>query len=481
MKPHQPWRKFTKVIGTGVYSIYVPINSVEHWTFAVITSEKKGGLVRWAYYDSIGGEPPQRFLDWIGKVFLKEKLEQVTASPGPEQKNGYDCGLFVLMGIRLISSGRRHLSQAQSDDIMPTFRHRVLAELLASSLNPSSTQFEEFKRKEAHADTIVTQANGVGDGSISTAAGDQNRQAEGPKGQDSSELFVPPPAVSDPRQNAETGSSDALNSSEEELVQVEPSKKASREKKGPVELASTFAEEASMVKMLREAVLIERASQKAPGNPNIDNMQLADLWLMIRTEKRALKQRHLHYEFSRQFWVEMRNHNRSPRQRGPVPKATVDAVMSKLEITNRTNWKHILKRAQRASVWTELADIFKDDVEHPSVVLCAIPDATYTLETMTLKNRKVFFETIHSKLKKPDNGIRARLKATDALYWTVMLNNLPARDLRIESVDEDLPFEQLVTLENSGAADSWLGYCLTPDQLRDFDDIATDLLIDSVG
>jgi hypothetical protein len=93
----------------------------------------------------------------------------------------------------------------------------------------------------------------------------------------------------------------------------------------------------------------------------------------------------------------------------------------------------------------------------------------------------VFFETIHSKLKEPGNGIRARLRATDALYWTVMLNNLPATDLRIESVDEDLPFEQLVTLENSGAADSWLGYRLTPDQLRDFDDIATDLLIDSVG
>jgi Ulp1 family protease len=108
-------------------------------------------------------------------VFLKEKLEQVTASPGPEQKNGYDCGLFVLMGIRLISSGRRHLSQAQSDDIMPTFRQRVLAKLLALSLNPLSTQFEEFKRKEAHADTIVTQANRVDDRSISAAAGDHNR------------------------------------------------------------------------------------------------------------------------------------------------------------------------------------------------------------------------------------------------------------------------------------------------------------------
>jgi hypothetical protein len=92
-----------------------------------------------------------------------------------------------------------------------------------------------------------------------------------------------------------------------------------------------------MVKMLREAVLIEQASQKAPRNLNIDNIQLADLWLIICTEKQALKQRHLYYEFSRQFWVEIRNHNKSPRQRGPVPKATVDAVINKLKITNRTN------------------------------------------------------------------------------------------------------------------------------------------------
>jgi hypothetical protein len=119
--------------------------------------------------------------------------------------------------------------------------------------------------------------------------------------------------------------------------------------------------------------------------------------------------------------------------------------MSKLEITNRTNWKYIIQLAWRASVWTELADIFKDDLDHPSVVLCAVPDATYTLEMMTLTNRKVFFETICSTLKVPSNGILARLKAVDALYWAVMYNNLPTSDLPIKTYDEDLPFEEAVS------------------------------------
>jgi hypothetical protein len=52
-------------------------------------------------------------------------------------------------------AGRRHLSQVESDDIIPTFRQRVLAKLLASSLNPLSRQFDEFKLKEAHADTTL--------------------------------------------------------------------------------------------------------------------------------------------------------------------------------------------------------------------------------------------------------------------------------------------------------------------------------------
>jgi hypothetical protein len=64
---------------------------------------------------------------------------------------------------------------------------------------------------------------------------------------------------------------------------------------------------------------------------------------------------------------------------------------------------------------------------------------------MTLANRKVFFETILSRLKGTDNRILARLKAADALYWAVMHNDLPESNLPIESAEEDLPFEHRVS------------------------------------
>jgi len=165
---------------------------------------------------------------------------------------------------------------------------------------------------------------------------------------------------------------------------------------------------------------------------------------MIRTEKRALKQRYIHYEFSRQFWAVMEDFNRSPHDRGPVPKSTISEVMDRLEVSNRTTWKLILKRARKASIWTELVDIFKDDLEHPSVVLCAVPKATYKLEALTISHREVFLGTIRSRLKEPKNGILARLKAASSLYWAVIQNSLPTDNLPLECADEELPFEQKV-------------------------------------
>jgi hypothetical protein len=71
--------------------------------------------------------------------------------------------------------------------------------------------------------------------------------------------------------------------------------KVLRTKKGPKQIASTFAKKVSIVKILREAVLVERALQKGQ---KLENIRLVDLWFIIRTEKQALKQRYVHYKFS---------------------------------------------------------------------------------------------------------------------------------------------------------------------------------------
>ena len=49
-------------------------------------------------------------------------------------------------------------------------------------------------------------------------------------------------------------------------------KKASRVKKSPKQITSTFTEEALMAKIMNEAVLAERALHKAHRNSGIDNL-----------------------------------------------------------------------------------------------------------------------------------------------------------------------------------------------------------------
>lgn len=419
--PHdRPYGWFTELLKTGTYTIYLPINQENyHWSFAVIQSKHKEDAMRWTYYDSIGAEAPVPLLDWIQQWFYDKTIKKLTASPNPKQKNGTDCGLFVLAGIRLLTAGRPHLTHAESNDLLPSFRERVLAELLASSLDPSESQYQEFKLRETNAVETPPQIteDGNGDDSdcviTSVISNDHNHN-------DQSELFVSQSPISD------------FNSS------------GGDEKGSPEHIASAFARESTMLSTLREAVAIERATHKQHSNLTTENLELAKLWLMIRTEKRALKQRYIHYEFSRQFWAIMKDFNRSPHERGPVPKATILKVMDRLEITDLAKWKYILQRARRASIWIELVDIFKDHLEHPSVVLCAVPNATYRLETLTMSNRKALFKGIRSRLEESDNGIVARLKAADALYWTLMHDNLPTRDLPIESANESLPFEEIV-------------------------------------
>ncbi|KFZ18876.1 hypothetical protein V501_00965, partial [Pseudogymnoascus sp. VKM F-4519 (FW-2642)] len=423
----RPWRSFIKLKDTGKYSIFIPINHAFHWTFAVIKSQETGALVEWEFFDSLGGEPPQVFLDWINTWFPEG--ERVLPLSNPQQNNLADCGLFVLLGIRLMSSGRPHLSNQQTITIIPGFRKRVLAELLALCLDPSSTQLEEFKRREALADRHSLTALSL------------KKEPLKDKKNMSASLFVSPSAPI----FIESDTSDDPSESEHEVDRALPLSvsRGLNRKESPAQLADLFGEEACIVKTLREAVITQRALQKCQGGLEIKSIKLNHLWTMVSTEKRALRQRHIHYEFSRQFWAEMKKMNRTPHQRGPVPKATISRVMRKLEITDMANWKFVLQRARRASIWTELADIFKDYLNHPSVALCAVPNAAYSLETLTLANRKTFLETIRARVRKPGNEVLSRLKAASPLYMALMNGRLPIDVLPIES-NKRLLFEETV-------------------------------------
>ena len=55
-----------------------------------------------------------------------------------------DCGLYILMGIRMMVFGSQHLTQVDTDEIMPAFCQRVLAEILVGTLDPDPSMYASF-------------------------------------------------------------------------------------------------------------------------------------------------------------------------------------------------------------------------------------------------------------------------------------------------------------------------------------------------
>ena len=77
-------------------------------------------------------------------------------------------------------------------------------------------------------------------------------------------------------------------------------------------------------------------------------------------------------------------------------------------------------------------------------MLYAILNIIYILKTIIFKNRKVLFKIIRLKIKELGNRILIRLKDISALYLIIINNNLPIKDLFIESSNDRMPFKEVV-------------------------------------
>jgi len=405
-KRDQPFNKLKGLVNSGIYTMYIPVHRQNnHWSFMVVDSKNSKDCLQLTYYDSLHLKVTRELKDWVRGFFGRE-IRLREAIPNPKQINTDDCGLFVLIGIRCLSTGRPHLTQEEATFICPRFRERVLAELLAEKLDPSESDYQDFKKKEL-----------IGEGSH--VSQDDNDKDSNDSIQVVSNLPQPQLAIS---------------------RSVTP--RYERDRKSPANIVSAFAEEATILLALKEAVALERMVPR--GNQNLADLSFADLWLIIRTEKRALRQRYFHYEFARQFSSKMEPFKISPRR--PVSQQTIERAMEIFNLSSRADWDRLSKRGKKMSIWTELVTLFSQKLEHPSVVLCAIAGGTYVLENLNLSDREILLAGVRSKIAKPGNCILARLKAASSLYKAVIFDGLPSKALSIETANENLSFEERISL-----------------------------------
>ncbi|XP_010486220.1 PREDICTED: ubiquitin-like-specific protease 1A isoform X2 [Camelina sativa] len=132
-------RRWTSMKRLGYYlkdcdKIFIPIHMNIHWTLAVINIKDR----KFQYLDSFKGREP-KILDALARYFVdevndKSKVDldvsgwrQEFVQDLPMQRNGYDCGMFMLKYIDFYSRG---LDLCFTQEQMPYFRDRTAKEIL---------------------------------------------------------------------------------------------------------------------------------------------------------------------------------------------------------------------------------------------------------------------------------------------------------------------------------------------------------------
>ncbi|KAJ0244372.1 Ubiquitin-like-specific protease 1A [Hirschfeldia incana] len=114
--------------------IFIPIHMNIHWTLAVINIKER----KFQYLDSFKGREP-KILDALARYFADEvrdknevdvdvtQWRQEFVQDLPEQRNGFDCGMFMLKYMDFYSRG---LDLCFTEEHMPYFRVRTAKEIM---------------------------------------------------------------------------------------------------------------------------------------------------------------------------------------------------------------------------------------------------------------------------------------------------------------------------------------------------------------
>ena len=134
-------RRWTKKVDVFTKDlIIVPIHCHgNHWTLAIINLKQK----RFEYLDSLrggAGRVLENLRQWLQDESLEKKKEAIDVSGWqdvvyrtgtPQQRNGYDCGVFMCTSANCVSRDVR-LTFTQSE--MPYLRQRMVVEILQKRL-----------------------------------------------------------------------------------------------------------------------------------------------------------------------------------------------------------------------------------------------------------------------------------------------------------------------------------------------------------
>ncbi|KAH6970367.1 hypothetical protein BKA56DRAFT_496952 [Ilyonectria sp. MPI-CAGE-AT-0026] len=104
----------------------IPFYDVENWAFVIAYPD----CIHW--YDSNPNNPTPQFS-------VEDSRPVVTTPSGPKLSRPEDSGVLMLISIRVLLQKEAHLSQKMTDQLVKTFRTRMVVELLSGAIDHSES------------------------------------------------------------------------------------------------------------------------------------------------------------------------------------------------------------------------------------------------------------------------------------------------------------------------------------------------------
>ena len=211
-------------------------------------------------------------------------------------------------------------------------------------------------------------------------------------------------------------------------------------------MIESFAEEKSMVEILKSALIAYRMKTAAVSGPR----SLAALWSGIAGQgnpQHTLITRHDRERFSRAFYQELKNLGWSGGR--VVPRIRVRMEVKLNCSGDQGAWKAAQFQASRSNIWTQLVDRTAPLLYlSPQVSLSAVCQTTTAVENLTWAERKIFIEGIERRLRDSQDSALWTLRAASSLYNAIMNSSVPSHAVTIERIDnlKLLDFATIVSL-----------------------------------
>jgi hypothetical protein len=445
-----------------------------HWTFACIWLESRTELII-EYYDSnVRHESidmlPRNLMTWIKKTFPPSINHRLRRYDNPQQDNGYDCGVFVLIGMRMRAAGWHTLSQEEADEIIPAVRHRISAEIIAGHLDPTIDDLKTYKAGNSAGEIEHSMFQGSTLEVPSTAC-QMEVDSQGDIPLDPLPATPEGPTGSRSSQTPEIEMEDSFSAVQPASLERQEHMQMREESKIPSMVASksrpkassrtrqkrheeiarlagdSFAAEDALISNLKAATVACRARSSEDSK----DLSLASLWTKTRPDEsigQNVWHRRDRLAFARQ-WVTTNAKGPGGHRRARMEwmKGQLQLKGSAEQVNNEYNSARMF--AKRCSFWLELMNRIPPSMRGcREVVLYANSEPTSSLERMSDSHREDYFRRILSRIEDSSTSVMKNLEAASPLYEALLRNDLPEYTLPIEShwSTGHMSFEELVSL-----------------------------------